>query len=153
MRSFGLCHLIEDKNGVYPATVEAEATAVSPDSQERIVIYHRALNGQIAPREDLSFGRGLTGQTNQSVRTVVFIDINEDQNKIDDIINALPDSFEVEGYQFCNIAPEISLIRDRDAIWEEEFSGSYKSRFQKRFQVYALEWTLEYIKCHACELS
>lgn len=152
IKTFGLCHLIEDDNGVYPATVGKEGIKVAPDNNFNVLIYHRLLNGSIEPREDLSFGRKVTGQTNQRMRMVVFIDISE-QALIDDIINALPDVFEIDDYQYCNVSGSIDLIRDSVAVWSEEFSEAYKSRFQKRFHVYAVEYTLEYIKCPVCETS
>lgn len=151
--AYGLCHLIEDDNAVYPATVELEATKVAPDNNSRILTYHRLLNGSIEPREDLTFGRGITGQNNQRVRMVVFIGLGEDQSLIDDIINAMPDVFEIDGYRYCNVSRAMDLIRDRGAIWNDEFSESYRSRFQKRFHIYAVEYSLEYIKCPVCETS
>lgn len=150
---FGLCHLLTDDNGVYPATVGAEATKVTPNDNSPILIYHRLLNGQYEPREDLSFGRKITAQNNQRIRTVVFIDIGVDQSVIDDIINALPDMFEIEGYKYLNVSSTVDLIRDRTAIWQEEFSEAYRSRFQMRYHIYAIEYNLEYIKCPVCETS
>lgn len=151
--TFGLCHLVEDTGGIYPATVAEESQRIAPNDQHDILIYHRLLNGQYTPREDLSFGRSITAQNAQRVRTVVFISLALDQDKIDDIINALPDDFEVSGYQFANVSKTIDLIRDRAAIWNEEFGEAYRSKYQKRFQIHALEYNVEYIKCPVCETS
>lgn len=152
-RLYGLCHLVEDDKGHYPALVAEESQRITPSDDRAITIYHRLLNGNYAPREDLSFGRNPTIQNTQRVRTVVFIELSEDQNKIDHIINALPDHFEVDGYKFANVPKTIDLIRDRAAIWNEEYGEAFKKAYQMRYHVYALEYAIEYIKCQECETS
>jgi hypothetical protein len=151
VKLYGLCHQLEDDNGIYPATVALEATAAFPDDNYNVVIYHRLLNGTPEPREDASFGRKVTTQTNQNLRTVILIKIDQDdQSKIDDIINALPDSFDMTGYSFVNVSKQINLIRDRSAIWEDEYGDAYKDKYQVRYHIYALEYELQYIKCPVC---
>lgn len=153
VRQFGLCHLVTDNNAVYPSTFEKDAVKVAPDNDSRILTYHRLLNGAIESSEEFSFGRRVAAKNNQRVRMVVFIDLDESQSLIDDIINAMPDGFEIDGYRYINVSKAMDLIRDHQSIWSEEFSESYQSRFQKRFQIYAVEYTLEYIKCNVCETS
>ena len=147
----GLCHLINDTGGHYPALVAKSSQRITPDDRHTITLYHRLLNGNGQVSEEFSFGRRLARQNNQAVRTVIFLDLDDDPSLIDDIINALPDAFEVEGYKYANVGPEVNLIRDRDAIWDEEFGEAYASKYQKRFHVYAVEWQLEYIKCPVCQ--
>ncbi len=153
VNSFGLCHLLHGDNEQYPATVENQAIKATPNDKFKINIYHRLVNGVIDPREDLSFGRSVTGQNNQKLRTVIFIKLDqEDLSLIDNIINALPDVFEPapDGYRQVFASKNITLIRDRDAIWTEEFSDAYKDRYQLKFLIYALEYDLSYIKCSVC---
>lgn len=135
---------------MYPATIEQEAKKAVPDDRYLVTTYHRLLNGNIDAREDISFGKRITGQNNQRVRMVVFAKLSEGETKIDDIINAMPDSFEMDDYQFVNVSKNISLIRDRDAVWTTEFSTSYKDKYQKKWNVYAVEYDLQYIKCNVC---
>lgn len=151
VKSFGLCHLLLGDNEQFPATVEKQAVKAVPDDRFEITIYHRLLNGAYDFREDLSFGRSITTQNAQKVRTVIFIKIDSSDSLIDDIINALPDDFEVTNFQFTNVSKNISLIRDRDSIWTEEYSSAYKDKYQMKFHVYALEYDLQYIKCKVCE--
>lgn len=153
IKNFGLCHLVSDNNAVYPSTYKEDAVKVAPDDNYPILTYHRLLSGTLEPNEELSFGRKITAKTNQRVRMVVFIDLSRSPSIIDDIINAMPDVFEIEGYRYCNVSKAMDLIRDHAAVWSDEFSEAYQSRFQKRYQVYAVEYTLEYIKCPVCETS
>lgn len=149
--SFGLCHLIEDGEMTYPSTLEEDAEKVCPSEDHAVTVYHRLANGNYIPREDVSFGRKITSQNAQRIRTVVFIRMSDDMNLIDDLINALPDVFELSGYSHVNVSKEVDLIRDSTAVWDEEFNDSNKSAYQKRYHVYAIEYNVEYIKCPSCE--
>lgn len=153
VKFIGLCHLLEDDSeDRYPATVELDAIKASPDDNFDITIYHRLLDGDFAPREEEPFGRRRQMQNTQRVRTVVFIKIEVDDhvNQIDDIINILPDSIELEGYAQIFLSKEISLIRDSAAIWEDEFSEAYKDKYQAVYHVFALEYDVTYVKCPVC---
>jgi hypothetical protein len=150
VKSFGLCHLLLGDNEQFPATIGKQGVKAVPDDKFNVTIYHRLLSGNYDNREDLSFGRKIVAQNAQKIRTVIFIKIDSCDTLIDDIINALPDDFESDGFQFANVNKNISLIRDRDAIWTEEYSQAYKDRYQMKFHVYALEYDLQYIKCNVC---
>lgn len=151
---FGLCHLVEDdNNSAIPVTVEEEAEKVTPDDQYQVITYHRLLNGSFSDREDLSFGKNRTKQNTQRVRMVVIIELSISQTLIDDIINALPDGFEITDYKQCTVSQSVDLIRDRKAIWNEEYGESYRRNYQQRYLIYAVEYTIEYIKCPACETA
>lgn len=150
-RMYGICHIVQGDNEQYPCTLEerSEYKAV-PDNRFLVTIYHRLLNGNLDEREDLSFGKNPTRQTNQQIRTVVFIKMSEPLNRIDDIINAIPDIIEDDCYKSINVSKEVTLIRDAAAIWAAEFGDAYADKYQKEFNVYALEYNLEYIKCDVC---
>lgn len=150
IKQFGLCHLIEGDNEKFPATVEEPAMKAIPDSRFLLLSYHRLLNGAYEVREDLSFGKKLTPQNRQRVRMVVFIKLNESQNLIDDIFNAMPGSFEVDDYLMPNVTKTAAILRDRQAIWNDEFGAAYKDKFQQVWQIFAIEYDLQYIKCNVC---
>lgn len=146
---YGLCHLLNGDNETFPATVEKNAKKVSFDDRFDVVTYHRLLNGSIEPREDASFGKTITPQNNQRVRLVVATKLGED-TRIDDIINALPDSFDMDDYGFVNVSQNITLIRDREAVWNIEFPQAYRDKYQMKWNLYAVEYDLQYIKCNVC---
>jgi hypothetical protein len=152
----GICHLVEDDSSDrYPSTLFEEAEKVVPEDRHELTYYYRLLDGSPEPDEDLSFGRKKTIVNSQQVRVVMFIKMDCDSLTIvDDFINALPDTFELDTspaeYKKLTINKEISLIRDSNAIWEDEYSDSYKDKYQKVFNIYALEFSIEYIKCPVC---
>lgn len=153
---FGICHLIEDDNAeLYPSTLEEDAIKVTPDDRYEILFYHRLLDGSPEPDEDISFGRKKTIVNSQQVRTVIFIKMGEDDlSFIDDFINALPETFELDEspvqYKKLNLSREINLIRDSNAIWEDEYSSAYKDKYQKVWNIYALEYSIQVAKCPVC---
>lgn len=148
---FGICHLVEDDNeNPYPTQYVANSEKVTPNDKFLITIYHRLLDSPVSPSEEVPFGRKSIPKFSQKVRTVVFIKISEAHSKIEDIINALPDSFEITGYQNLSVSKEISLAKNQTAIWQDEYGEAYKDRMVKKFRVYALEYDVSYIKCNVC---
>lgn len=155
-QAFGICHLIEDDQAErYPSTLQEKAISVYPNDKYEVLFYHRLLDGNPAPDEDLSFGIKKTIVNSQNIRTVVFVRMKEDDlSFIEDFINALPDTFEIEQspslYKKLTVSREINLIRDSAAVWEDEYSASYKDKFQKVWNIYALEYSIEIAKCPVC---
>lgn len=154
MYSWGLCHLIEDDSGIHPATLQTEAVHVSPDDKYSFQFYHRLLDGSPETDENLSFGRKPTRRNNQTIRTVIFQPLGTDLKFIDDFINALPDKLALNDspaiYKMAYVGSSITLNRDSNAIWDDEFGESYKDKYQKIYNIYAVEWELNYIKCNLC---
>lgn len=152
VKFYGLCHQLEDDSeSVYPATVELQATKAVPDDSYDITIYHRLLDGDYAPVNEVPFGRNRYNRNTQRVRTIVFIKIGVDTHtKIEDIINLLPDKITVSGYDNVIVSGEISLLRDRSAIWEDEYGEAYKDKYQSIYHLYALEYDVLYTKCPVC---
>jgi hypothetical protein len=148
-KQFGLCRLVEDTNDKYPATVERQATKAAPDDRFDVLMYHRALGGSPDERPDLSFGKYPVRQNQQRVRTVVFVKMGND-NRIDDIINAYPQTWKTTNYYNAFVGDGMTLIRDSNAIWNEEFSEAYRDRYQAKWLIYAIEFDIFYIKCSVC---
>lgn len=153
-KSYGLCRLIEDDKGaMYPVTVSDGPDGnkkVTPEDKWKIVWYHRLINSDVSASEDLSFGRSIHAQVAQRVRTVVVVAISEGQDVINEIISALPDDVENVDYKYIQVGKEISLIVDQKSIWEAEWGNAYKDKHQMRYYLYALEYSIDYIKCDVC---
>jgi len=153
VKFYGLCHLLEDDSeNPYPATVELNAEKAVPDDAYETTIYHRLLDSDFAPKDEVPFGRRTIKSNTQRIRTVVFIKIKVDDHVdgIEHIINALPDKMVVDGYENVSVGGEVSLIRDRAAIWSDEFGDAYKDKWQVVYHIYALEYDIFYTKCPVC---
>lgn len=156
IEQYGLCHLIEDDNeDRYPSTLYEQSKKITPDDRFEFQYYHRLLNGNSSASEDLSFGRSQSVLVSQEIRTVIFARMKCDNLRfINDFINVIPDNIVLDEspteYKKITVSKNINLIRDSNAIWEDEFSDSYKDKYQKVWNIYALEFNIEYIKCPAC---
>ncbi len=81
---------------------------------------------------------------------VVFVKLGQSESLIDNIFNAMPDSFTSDDYQFANVTKTTAILRDRDQIWTAEFGTSKKDSYQMVYNLYAIEYDLQYIKCNVC---
>src|SRR6478609_7526893 len=143
---YGLCEqTIDDQSDKYPRTLADKPEKVTPNDKFELAIYHRLLNGTVAPDEDLSFGREKTKKNVQMIRTIVIIH-DKCRLFIEDVYNALPEKLTITGFQTVYVNSEISLNNNQDQVWVDEWAEAYK-KYQVRYRIYALEYTVEYIKC------
>lgn len=156
IQGFGLCHIIQDDNAErVPSTLEEQAKFVCPDDRYEFLYYHRLLESTPEPSEDLSFGRKITVKNSQKIRTVVFARMKCDSlTFINDFINVLPDTFELDQspneYKMLSLQKGINLNRDSNSVWDDEYGAAYKDKYQKIFNIYALEYNIDFIKCPIC---
>lgn len=151
---YGLARLLKDDKGdVYPAAYPdgaGEHRKITPQDKYKVLVYHRLLDGSPEYSEEFSFGRSLAFQNVQRVRMVVLVAFSEGEMVIDEIINAMPDFIENVDYKTVSVSGSITLIRDRESIWETEWGNAYKDKYQMRYNIYAVEYSVEYIKCEPC---
>lgn len=154
---YGLCRLIDDDKGErYPITSPDSAgktKKVTPDDSVPVLIYHRLINADVTASEDLSFGRTFHAQIAQRIRTVILVQLSEGEDVINEIISSLPDDIENVDYKYIQVGKDISLIVDSKSIWETEWGNAYKDKYQMRYYLYALEYSIDYIKCVDCVTS
>lgn len=156
IQAMGLAHLVEDDSAeIYPATLEEQSKKICPDDRYEFLYYHRLLDSTPEPSEELSFGRKITVKNSQKIRTIVFARMKCDSlTFIDDFINALPDTFELDQspaeYKMLSLQKGINLNRDSNAVWADEYSAAYKDKYQKIWNIYALEYNIDFIKCPIC---
>lgn len=89
---------------------------------------------------------------------VVLVDLSEGETVIDSIINAIPDhitqtDLDSVDYKSVTIDPSMTLIRDRANIWSTEWGTAYADKYQLRYNLYALEYSINYIRCNDCVTS
>lgn len=149
-KTYGLCRLLLDDKGVpYPATVE-NTKKVTPEDRWELIWYHRLMDGSADESELFSFGRSMSALSAQRIRTVVVAAFSEGEDTINEIIASLPENIVNVDYKYLNLGREITLIRDRTSIWETEWGDAYKDKYQMRYNIYALEYSVSYIKCAVC---
>lgn len=149
----GLCRLIlDDKGEPYPIRY-GDNKKVTPEDKFRVMWYHRLLDGSVSDSELLSFGRTFSRVNNQRMRMVVVSEIGLGDGVIDAMIYTLPERINLTAYRYAHLGSDVTLIRDRQAIWETEWGNAYKDKYQLRYNLYAVEYSIEYQKCEECVCS
>lgn len=152
LKTYNICHLVNDDSGIYPSTKKKNGEKVTPSDKNQITIYHRLLNTEFEQSEEFSFGRKKSFVSNQNVRTVIIFDL-ETETTPEDIANSIPDDMTLSGFEFVNLSKNMNLIKDSNSVWEDEYGESYKDKYVKRYNIYALEYQIEYLKCPVCATS
>ena len=145
---YGVCKITSSQSEIFPRTDNTKPEKVAPNDKYPVAIYHRLLDGSIADNEDLSFGRTKKRQNVQQIRTIVILDTKSDVT-IEDVYEAIPDEVILCDYKSIWINSEINLNYNQNSIREEEWGTAYADKFEMRFNLYALEYSIEYIKCDA----
>lgn len=145
---YGLCKLITDGSELYPRTVATKPEKVTPNDKYSLALYHRLIDASLVENEEISFGRSRKKQNNQRIRTVVMI---EEKSEVDisDVYEAIPEEIILCDYKSVWIPADMSLIVDHDAVWTQEFGEANKDKYVMKYRLYALEYTIETVKCNA----
>lgn len=146
----GLCRLLlDDKGEPYPSRY-SDYGKVTPEDKFKVMWYHRLLDGSAEDSELLSFGRTFSRVTNQRIRMVLVVDIKLGEGVVDSFIHSLPEKITLGAYRYAHLGDGVTLIRDRQSIWETEWGNAYKDKYQLRYNLYAIEYSIQYQKCDDC---
>jgi hypothetical protein len=146
VKTYGICKLVTKENQPHPVAI-ADDKQVAPNDRWEGIIYHRLLNDAITESEEHSFGSRTEKLHNQQIRTVVMIKRIKTENWIDDLINVLPRQINgLTDYRLVNIGA-ITKNTDQDTIFNTEFGQSGYEKHRMTYLIYALEYSIEYIRC------
>lgn len=152
IRFHGLCQPVIKGNQTHPVTV-LDKKQVSIDSRWDAICFHR-LNGtaSITPSDEQDFGRSLGRKRVQPMRTFIAHKVNKGEEWIDTFINNIPAHISLVDvnnsplYEFIDIG-ELSLLTDQVSIYNEEFGDNNYEKHIQNWNVYALEYSVEFIRC------
>lgn len=148
----GLCQLVLKGNQPHPVTIE-DNKQIAIDQKWDVLCYHR-LNGKgdFLPDEEQDFGRS-TGRTRvQPIRTIIAHKVEKGEEWIDYFLNGWPESISVTDaagtniYDFVDIE-SMGLDVDQEGIYTTEFGGGDYEKHRIPWNIYAIEWNAEYIRC------
>jgi phage anti-repressor protein len=164
-KSWGLCRqLLDDKGEIYPATYEMKQgryEKVTPYDKYRVQWFHRLNDSSLGDSETYSFGRTLTKINSTQVRTILLSEFALNETPLNSMLDAMVDFMspvssnitQLSDYKFVEFGDSINVSRNRTEIWNAEFSNAYRDKYQMRYNIYAIEFTIDYIKCHECAES
>lgn len=148
---WGLAELIEKGKQVQPVTVDLLGNPVRAqiaiDDKFDGIVYHRVLNSASIDSPE-SFGANIAIQFNVRLRTVLAYKVSKFAEEfVFDFINALPQRLTVTGYDYINIAENISLVVDQKGIYEQEFGGGEYEKHMIPWNIFAIEHDVQFVKC------
>lgn len=142
----GICELAVKSDQPHPVSIP-EKKQVAPDDRYEAVVYHRLLNDVATDDLDNSFGSRVYKKHAQIVRTVVLAKMAKGKDWIDKFIDAMPEVIDgLTNYKLVNINT-INKNTNQDEIFNTEFGEGNYEKHRLSYNIYALEYTVEYIYC------
>lgn len=152
IRFFGLSQLVLKKDQPHPTTIY-DNQQVSIDDKYNAICFHR-LNGtsDIAESEEQDFGRSTGRKRSQPMRLVIAHKVTMGEEWIDTFWKEIPETLDVEDgggldiYEFVDIT-NLSMDTNQVEIYNTEFGDSGYEKHRIPWNIYAIEYNVEFIKC------
>ena len=152
IRFFGLSQLVLKEAQPHPVTIQ-DNKQVSIDDKYNAICFHR-LNGNasFSESEEQDFGRSTGRKRVQPMRTFIAHKVEKGEEWIDTFLNEIPESLDIEDgsgldlYEFVDIT-NIVVDTDQVGIYETEFGEGGYEKHRISWNIYALEYDIEFIRC------
>lgn len=146
IRFEGLCDQVIKGDQVHPVTID-ERRQVSINDRWGGLVFHRLLNSSLDPSDEQSFGRKTGKKFNQVLRTVIAVKAKKGEGFIIDFAQAIPETLTIaDTYEFINIE-SINLNMDQLSVHNTEFGETNYEKHVQTWNIAALEYEIEFIKC------
>jgi len=146
IKFFGLCEIVKKGEQVFPVTIPDRKQASIIDNYNATV-YHRLLSPMAGTEDpEFMFGATIPNRFKPRLRTFLAHKVTLGEDFIFTFANVIPHKLDLENYKFVDITG-ISVITDHEAIYEQEFGKTNYEKHRTSWNVYALEYDIEFIKC------
>jgi hypothetical protein len=151
LKAYGLCELVTKDDKPNPVTVANKINKSREVAQihDRFngIFYHRVLpNVGLSEDEEFSFGSRLKIKKSPKIRTVVVTSVKLGEDFIYQFAAAIPDKLTLTGYKFIFIK-QGTLIDNHEAVYNEEYGQNSYDKHRINWNVYALEYDIEFMLC------
>lgn len=150
LKSFGLCELVKRNDQVMPVKIENNGdkrTQVALDDKWKGIVYHRLISGGSSPDEDASFGARIAKRQVARIRTVLATKLILGEAFRFEYANAIPETLTIDGYKLVDISENVTMIEDQEGIYNQEFGGGDYEKHIISWNINALEYDVEFIRC------
>lgn len=152
MKPFGLCELIKKGSSIQPVHVDSRQHIAINDKYDGMW-YHRILSGGAKPSEENSFGVTIAKKQTVRLRTVLATKHKLGESLRFDFAVQIPSTLEVDGYRLIDISDDVNLIEDQEGVYNQEFGGGDYDKHATAWNVHALEYDVELIKCEQTQTA
>lgn len=146
MKPFGLCELIKKGASIQPVHVDSRQHIAINDKYDGMW-YHRILSGSSAPSEEDSFGPTIARRQTVRLRTVLATKHKLGESLRFDFARQLPSTLTIDGYRLVDVSETVNLIEDQEGVYGQEFGGGDYEKHATAWNIHALEYDVEFIKC------
>jgi hypothetical protein len=152
-RLYGYTELVRKKDQPMPVIINGTADRsvggqISLNDQYDVITWVR-LPGTIRTVTSEQDMWGLKEGRRQQVtlRWIIAHKVTLGENFIIDILQHVPGDFQIDGYQFVLVSPDINVDADHEAVYTTELGETVYEKHRFDWNIYAVELQLEYIVC------
>jgi hypothetical protein len=154
-RLYGYCELVRKKDQPFPVVINGTAdrstvNQIALNDQYDVITWVR-LPGTIRAITSEQDTWGLKEGRRQQVtlRWIVAHKVTIGENFIIDLLQHVPGSFTIDGYQFVLVSEDINVDADHEGVYTTELGNTEYEKHRFDWNIYAVELTLEYIVCES----
>lgn len=147
IKFFGLAELAKKADQPHPVTIN-DRKQISINDRYDGIFYHRLLSSGLTQPDNLQWGNVALSLYKSRIRSVLAFRVNKlAEEFIYDFTNAMPDILELTGYKSIDVTNDVTIIADQEAVYKTEFGGGDYEKHILTWNIYALEYGIEFIKC------
>jgi hypothetical protein len=147
IKFFGFCELVTRGKQTYPLTIN-DRKQVSIDDRFDGIAYHRLTDSGLQQPEEFMWGNRMLSEYRSKMRTLLAFKTDKfSEEFIFDFSNAMPDLIEVSGYKSVDVTNSVSIKTNQESIYKEEFGGGDYEKHIIKWNIYAIEYEVQFVKC------
>lgn len=147
LKAYGFCELVMKSDQPHPVTYDVKREQAQIHDRYDGIFYHRLLSIDSQEDPDISFGMDILDRTNARFRILLAHKVHLGESLVLDFKNAIPKKIELDGYKFIHRSTGVVINTDHEAVYAQEYGNAPYERHRTPWNIYALEYNLEFVEC------
>lgn len=148
IKFFGFCQLVIKSNQPIPSTIPDNKQVAIDDRFEGIAYYRLIGTTPVNQPIDFQWGSNLNNVYKSKLRNIVALKVKKfAEDFIYDYSSSVPNWLDISGYKLVDIQNNGVINNDQLAIKNQEFGTNWDERHSIPWNIYALEYDVDFIKC------
>jgi len=147
IKFFGLAELATKADQPHPVTINDRVQIAINDRYDGI-FYHRLLSSGLTQPENLQWGNVSLSLYRSRMKSILAFKVRKlAEEFIYDFVNAMPDILTVTNYKSVDVTNDVTILADQESVYRGEFGKGDYEKHILTWNIYAIEYTVEFIKC------
>lgn len=147
IKFWGLAELAVKSNQPHPVTIN-DRKQIAIDDKFNGMTYYRLLSSAAPTPAEYQWGNKQNNVFKSRLRNVLAFKVNKFAEEfVYDYVNSIPEWLEIPGYKLVDVENNTTIIVDQVAIYKQEFGGDKDERHLLPWNIYAIEYDVDFIKC------